>query len=53
VSKRRFSATEMVAIPLTTSEVRPLLDALAEGKLGPFDEPQLQVAATERLGWQF
>jgi hypothetical protein len=46
---RRFSATGLVGVPLTTGEVRPLLDAPAEGKLGAVDEPHLQVAAaTER-----
>ena len=64
--RRRFSATEMVGVPLTTREVRLLLDALTEGKLGPVDDPQLvalerklkvmlQVAAAaeQRLGSRF
>jgi hypothetical protein len=50
---RRFSAAEMVGVPLTTSEIRPLLGGLAEGKLGPGDEPQLQVPAERRLGPRF
>ena len=51
---RRFSATEMVGVSLTTSEVRPPLDALAEGKLGSVDEPRLHAAAAteRRLGSQ-
>ena len=31
----RITATEMVGVPFTTDEVRRLLDALAQGKLGP------------------
>lgn len=36
----RITATEMVGVPLTTKEVQKLLDALAQGKLGPPDEPE-------------
>lgn len=31
----RWTATEMVGVQLTTAELRRLLDALAEGRLGP------------------
>ena len=51
--RRRFSATEMVGVPLTTREVRLLLDALTEGKLGAVDEPlHLAAAMVRRLGSQ-
>jgi hypothetical protein len=36
----RITATEMVGVPLTTGEVRRLLDALAEGRLGPPADPE-------------
>ena len=36
----RITATEMVGVPFTTQEVRRLLDALAQGKLGPPDAPE-------------
>jgi len=36
----RITATEMVGVPFTTKEVRRLLDALAEGKLGPPEDPE-------------
>jgi hypothetical protein len=37
----RIKATEMVGVRLTTREVRRLLDALAEGKLGALDDPEV------------
>ena len=37
----RIKATEMVGVRLTTGEVRRLLDALAEGKLGSLDDPEV------------
>ena len=36
----RITATEMVGVPFTTEEVRRLLDALAQGKLGPPEAPE-------------
>ena len=36
----RITATEMVGVPFTTNEVRRLLDAIAQGKLGPPEEPE-------------
>lgn len=45
----RISATEMVGVPFTTREVRRLLDALADGKLGPPDDPE-NVALKNKLG---
>ena len=36
----RITATEMVGVPFTTTEVRRLLDAIAQGKLGPPEEPE-------------
>jgi hypothetical protein len=37
----RITATEMVGVRLSSSEVQRLLDALAAGKLGPRDDPEL------------
>ncbi len=34
----RITATEMVGVPFTVKEAQRLLDALAEGKLGPPDD---------------
>lgn len=45
----RISATEMVGVPFTTREVRRLLDALADGKLGPPDDLE-NVALKNKLG---
>ena len=45
----RITATEMVGVPLTTTEVRRLLSALAEGKLGPPDDPE-NVTLQRKLG---
>ena len=45
----RITATEMVGVSFTTREVRRLLDALAEGKLGPPDDPE-NVALKQKLG---
>jgi hypothetical protein len=39
--RRRIAASEMVGVPLTTREVQRLLDALAEGKPGPIDDPEV------------
>jgi len=36
----RITATEMVGVPLTTHEVRRLMDAIAQGKLGPPDDAE-------------
>jgi hypothetical protein len=47
--RRRITATEMVGVPLTSKEVRRLLDALAEGKLGHPDDPEI-VALRRKLG---
>jgi hypothetical protein len=44
----RIKATEMVGVRLTTREIQRLLDALAEGKLGPADDPEL-VALRRKL----
>lgn len=45
----RITATEMVGVPFTTQEVRRLLDALAEGKLGAPDAPE-NVTLKNKLG---
>jgi hypothetical protein len=37
----RIKATEMVGVRLTTKEIRWLLDALAEGKVGPGEGPEI------------
>jgi hypothetical protein len=44
----RITATEMVGVPLTSGEVRRLLDALAAGALGPPGDPEL-VALERKL----
>jgi hypothetical protein len=36
----RITATEMVGVPFTTNEVRRLLDAIAQGKLGLPEDPE-------------
>ena len=36
----RVTATEMVGVPFTTTEVRRLLAAIAQGKLGPPEDPE-------------
>jgi len=36
----RITATEMVGVPFTTKEASRLLYALAEGKLGPPEDPE-------------
>src|ERR1035437_2675018 len=45
----RITATEMVGVPFTTKEARRLLDAIAEGKLGPPEDPE-NVALQRKLG---
>ena len=45
----RFTATEMVGVSFTTAEVRRLLDAIAQGKLGPPEDPE-NVALGRKLG---
>ena len=37
----RLKATEMVGVQLTSQEARRLLEAIAAGKLGPVDDPEL------------
>jgi hypothetical protein len=44
----RIKATEMVGVGLTTQEIRWLLDALAEGKIGPGEGPEM-VALQRKL----
>ncbi len=45
----RITATEMVGVPLTTKEVRRLLVAIAEGKLGLPKDPE-NVVLQRKLG---
>jgi hypothetical protein len=45
----RISATEMVGVPFTTTEVRRLQEALAAGKLGPPDSAE-NVVLGKKLG---
>ena len=44
----RITATEMVGVSFSSAEVRRLLDALGEGKLGPPDTPD-NVALRRKL----
>ena len=44
----RITATEMVGVSFTTKEVRRLLDALANGGLGPAEEAD-DVALRKKL----
>jgi hypothetical protein len=46
--RRRITAIEMVGVPLTSTEVRRLLDALADGKLGQTQDPEI-VALRRKL----
>jgi hypothetical protein len=45
----RITATEMVGVPLTTREAQRLLEALAQGKLGPPEDPE-NVTLRRKLG---
>jgi hypothetical protein len=48
--RRLFSAAEIVGVSRITKEVRLLLGALTEGKLGPVDDPQrVAPSASSRL----
>ncbi len=44
----RLKATEMVGVQVTSQEAQRLLHAIAEGKLGPVDDPEL-VALERKL----